>query len=429
MATLTSSQSTQYRMKNGDRHLLCEAPEGPFRQKVPVTFFHALQMKSIAGIVCTVSLCCLVGLAGSPVCAQWSSPGESQTEWNSGKRLQDELARPGNCLWQDAPLRTALGSFSRARRVALIIDRRVDPGQLVNLKLTNATGEQVLARVAEERDLGFCLFGPVAYFGPRSTTDRIRTVGELRREELRGLRSDVAKKFLASKPAAWGDLATPRDLLSELGAENRFEISGLERIPHDLWAAADLPALTVSDRLTLILAQFDLTFNVAHDGSSVTLVPMPEHPVVVRDYPGGLQPDELAGKWSQLVPDCRFKVVNGRVYVQGRLEGHERIGVTLRPPQRKTLDSPPPDLDRMRFKTNAPNQPLEKVLTQFASQLKLELKLDRAAFESAGVSLDQLVSFSVEDATFDQLMDAVVGPAGCTWRREGNLLEVRPAQK
>ena len=22
----------------GDRHLLCEAPEGPFRQKVPVTF-------------------------------------------------------------------------------------------------------------------------------------------------------------------------------------------------------------------------------------------------------------------------------------------------------------------------------------------------------------------------------------------------------
>ena len=25
--------------EKGDRHLLCEAPEGPFRQKVPVTFF------------------------------------------------------------------------------------------------------------------------------------------------------------------------------------------------------------------------------------------------------------------------------------------------------------------------------------------------------------------------------------------------------
>jgi hypothetical protein len=386
-------------------------------------------MKSIASIVCTVSLCCLVGLAGSPVCAQWSSPGGSQTEWNSGKRLLDELARPGNCLWQDTPLRTALGSFSRVRRVALIIDRRVDPGQLVNLELTNATGDEVLTRVAEERDLGFCLFGPVVYFGPRATTDRIRTIGELRREGLRGLGSGVARKFLASKRAAWGDLATPRDLLSELAAENRFEISGLEHIPHDLWAAADFPALTVSDRLTLILAQFDLTFNVAHDGSSVTLVPMPDHPVLVRNYPGGRQPDELARKWSQLVPDCRFKVVNGRVYVQGRLEDQERIGVSLRPPKRKALDSPPPDLEQTRFKIEVANQPLDKILMQLAPRLNLQLELDRAAFESAGVSLDQLISFSVEDATFDQLMDAVVGPAECTWSREGNLLKVRPAGK
>jgi flagellar protein FliS len=27
--------------EKGDRHLLCEAPFGPFRQKVPLTFFHA----------------------------------------------------------------------------------------------------------------------------------------------------------------------------------------------------------------------------------------------------------------------------------------------------------------------------------------------------------------------------------------------------
>ena len=374
-----------------------------------------------------VSLYCLVSLTGLPVYAQWSSPGESQIEWNSGKRLRDELALPGNCLWRDTPLRTALRSFSRAHRVALIIDRRVDPGQLVNLDLTNATGGEILARVAEERDLGFCFFGSVAYFGPRSTTDRIRTVRELRWEELRGLGSDTAKKFLVSQRSAWDDLATPRDLLLELSEENRFEISGLEQIPHDLWAAADLPALSVADRLTLILAQFDSTFNAADNGSSVTLVPMPKDPVVVRNYPGGRQPDQLAAKWSRLVPDCRFKIVDGRVYVQGRLEDHERIGAPLQPPERKTIDPPLPDLDRMRFTITVSSQPLEKILPGLASKLNLDLKLDRAAFESAGVSPDQRVSFSVKDATFDQLLDAVVLPAGCTWRREGNLLEVRPA--
>ena len=380
-------------------------------------------------MVCTAGLCCLVGGADRPVRAQWAPADESRIEWKSGKGLEEELARPGSCLWQDTPVKTALASFSGARKVAVIIDRRIDPGQLVNVELRNATGGEVLARVAEERDLGLCFFGPVAYFGPRSTTDRIRTVGELRREDLRGLPAAVARKFLASKRAAWADLATPRDLLLELSRENRFEISGLDRIPHDLWAAADLPVLSVSDRLTLILTQFDLTFGVADDGSLVTLVPMPERPVMVRDYPGGRRPGELAGNWAQLVPESRFKVRDGRVYVQGRLEDHEQIEASLRPPERKPRDLAPSNLDQMRLTITAPNQPLEHVLKQFAAQLKLELKLDRAAFETAGLSPDQLVSFSVEDATFGQLMDAIVGPAGCTWRREGNVLEVRPGRK
>jgi hypothetical protein len=390
------------------------------------------KMNPFPKIVCTVSLCgliCLIGLTGLPASAQWSPADESKTRWNSGKRLQDELARSGNCLWQDTPLRTALESFSGARKVALVIDRRVDPGQLLDLQLTGATGAYLLARVAQERDLGFCLFGPVVYFGPHSATDRIRTVAQLNREELRGLPSDVVKKFQTSKPAAWGDLAMPRELLSELGVRNGFEILGLDHIPHDLWAAADLPPLSVSDRLTLILMQFDLTFNVAQDGSSITLVPVAERPVVVRNYPGGRQPDEVVKRWSQLVPESRFKIVKGRVYVQGRLEDHEQISESLRPSSRKAADTPPPGLEQMRFTTATSNQPLEKVLTHFSAQLQLQLVLDRTAFESAGVSLDQLVSFSVKDATFEQLMNAVVEPAGCSWRRERNVLEVRPARK
>ena len=393
---------------------------------LPLSRFAYIQMKSSAIIACTAAW---LGLAGLPANAQPSSEGKTATEWYSGKRLRDSLAQPGNCLWQNTPLRTALESFARARHVAVMIDRRVDPSQLVNLTLTNSTGDDILEQVARSRDLGFCFFGPVAYFGPLSTTRRLRTVGELRREEIRGLRPGIARKFLASKRSGWSDLATPRDLLSELAAENRFEISGIERMPHDLWAASDLPPLAVSDRLTLILAQFDLTFDVAADGSSIALVPMPETPVLVRNHPGGRHPESLVSQWSKRAPDCRFKVVGGRVYVQGRLEDHELIAASQRPTARKAPQTRPLELDRMRFKTNVPNQPLDKVLTQFAAQLELELRLDRGAFESAGVSPEQTISFSVTDATFDQLMDAIVGPAGCTWRREGKLLEVRPAEK
>ena len=411
---------------------------------LPPSQFAYIQMKLIAIIVCAAAFCGLVGL---PAHAQPSSDGETEIEWYSGKRLRDSLAQPGNCLWQDTPLRMALESFSSARHVAVILDRRVDPGQLVNLTLTDLSGEEILEQVSQSREVGFCFLGPVAYFGPFSTTRRLRTVAELRREEIRGLQSGVAgkppkskrsdrstlsgitKKLLESERFGWSDLATPRDLLSELAAENQFEILGIERIPHDLWAACNLPPLPLSDRLTLILAQFDLTFNVTADGSSIGLVAMPETPVLVRDYPGGRHPESLVSEWFQRSPDCRFKVVNGRVYVQGRLEDHELITEPPRPTAAKPRETGPLDLDKMRFKTKVPSQPFDKVLGQIAAQLQLELRLDRKAFESAGVSPEQRISFSVTDATFDQLMDAIVGPAGCTWHREGNLLEVHPAKQ
>ena len=48
-------------------------------------------------------------------------------------------------------------------------------------------------------------------------------------------------------------------------------------MPHDLWAAADLPPISLVDRLTLIAIQFDLTFKVAEHGKRLELVPVPEN--------------------------------------------------------------------------------------------------------------------------------------------------------
>jgi hypothetical protein len=39
-----------------------------------------------------------------------------------------------------------------------------------------------------------------------------------------------------------------------------------------------------------------------------------------------------------------------------------------------------------------------------------------------------VVSFSVRDATVDELFEAVLSPAGCTFRREGKTILVVPAQ-
>ena len=41
--------------------------------------------------------------------------------------------------------------------------------------------EQVYREIAQDRDLGIAWLGPVAYFGPRGGTSRLRTLAELRR--------------------------------------------------------------------------------------------------------------------------------------------------------------------------------------------------------------------------------------------------------
>jgi hypothetical protein len=355
---------------------------------------------------------------------------EPPIAWRSGTTLQKELAQPVDLFWSGLPLRRAITDLSHSRRVAVLIDRRVDPGQELEMTVSGMPLEEVLGQIADHRQLGLSWLGPVAYLGPPQVTRRVRTLAELRREEVARLPAAAGRKFLLPERIRWDDFATPRDLLSQLAAQNGIEISGLEQVPHDLWAQADLPAISLVDRLTLIAGQFDLTFQLAADGSAVALVPVPEDVAIERSYPGGRQPGQLAEKWAAMVPDAQIRVVSGEISVRGLLEDHEQIAAApVRPPRPRP--SPRAQPREGEAKTMIPEGrgkgQLGPVLEQLADRLDLELRIDREALQQAGISLEDLVSFSVKNATIDELLKAVLAPAGCTFRREGKVVEIRPA--
>jgi hypothetical protein len=60
--------------------------------------------------------------------------------------------------------------------------------------------------------------------------------------------------------------------------------------------------------------------------------------------------------------------------------------------------------------------------------LQLEVKMDPAAMAKAGISLEQPVTFSVTDATVDELFEQLLRPVGCTFRRQGQVIEILPAK-
>jgi hypothetical protein len=289
-------------------------------------------------------------------------------------------------------LRDSLQRLSQAEQIAVFLDRRVDPGRKLDLKVSRTPLRSALEEIASRQQIGFCLFGSVAYFGPPTATARIRTLSALRTQEARRLPATAGRPLLQPKSLAWADFAAPRDILTQLAQQNGLTLEGLDRVPHDLWAAADLPPLSLVDRLTLVAVQFDLTFTASADGRTITLVHVP---------------DDLAAE-------------NGPENGPAAKDKPRRPGV---PP-----DRPPAGGEKRVHTLRIEKKPLGPVLQELARRLSFELQIDQKAIAEAGISLDQLISVQVQKASDDELLRAVTRPAGLEFRRQGRVVEVGPAK-
>ncbi len=369
-----------------------------------------------------------ITLASVPIFWGFAYPTSGgDIHWTTGPALQNRLAESVDIVWGEDPLRGALENFSRNKNIAVLIDRRVDPGQKIQLSLHQTTVKEALEAIGQNCNLGISLVGPVTYFAPPAVARRVRTLVALREEEVRRLPPPVVKKFFQLKSLAWDDFATPHELLQTLGKDNGLEIAGLDQVPHDLWAAADLPPLELIERLTLIAAQFDLTFEVSADGNRITLLPVPDHVELVRTYPAGIQPEATAKKYASLAPQARIRIVEDKIEVAGTVEDHQRITAPQRPTAHRPATAAETDLDLKRFTLTVKEKPLGPLLKQLAAQLDLELKMDEKALEQAGISLGERVSFSVKNATVDELLHAALQQTHLKFVRQGNVVLIEPS--
>ncbi len=354
--------------------------------------------------------------------------------WLTGQALQTRLdATIPKVFWSGAPLRAVIRSLSTTQRIAILMDRRVDPEQPVDLSMSDVAVRTILDRIAEPQELGWTMIGSAIYLGPAKTAKILRTLSALKHDEVAKLPAGAATVLRRSEPLTWEDFATPRELLTQLAQSAGRTIEGLDQVPHDLWAAGDLPPLPWIDRLTLLAVQFDLTFRIGKDGRSLELTPLPDRVALVRRYPGGQDPQRLARHWAEQVPDSQIKVVGSEVWVRGLVEDHERLasasGSKARGQAKReaTPRGASGKRQELRFTVQNAKGPLDRILAELGQKLGIEVKIDGEALARAGISPQQIVAFSVQDATVDALFEAVLRPAGCTFRREGSAIVVVPA--
>lgn len=348
-----------------------------------------------------------------------AAEGGAQPKWRVGAELARQRQQPVTLTWQGVAIRAGLANLARAETVAILLDRRIDPGLLLSMSARRKPLDELLVDVAHLAGGEATWLGPLAYLGPADATSRLRTLAALRSADVLRLPKDRRAKLQQSAAMSWEMLAEPRRLVADLAAEAGATVENLELIEHDLWPAAELPPLSWADRLTLLLNEFDLTFELAAK-DRLRLKPIDEPVVLERSYPRGKQAAEIAERWRALAPDAQIEVSSGSIAVRGRLEDHELL-LAKKPTPKGTTTA---GVEVYSLKIEA--TPLSAVLDHLRKQLSVEIRVDQAALDKAKLSTDRPVSFSVEHVGFDKLLKAALEPAGLDFVRQGDAYLIVP---
>jgi hypothetical protein len=341
----------------------------------------------------------------------------------------DQTAHPvaaHSVHWQRIPLRDAIGRLDNAADVVVYLDRRVDPTQRVSLSLQNAPVDRIAAGLAGACSLGTSHFDGLVYLGPAESATQLATLAALRRQEVARLPAEARRSLARRRSIAWPRLTEPRDLVIQLMQELGWHVRQSERMGHDLWSAGRLPKLPVADQLTLLLVGFDLTYRIIPGDAAIEITPIDEVPTLARDYRWpGVRPPSLE-RLEQQFPDTRLQIAGGELRAEGRWEDLEQIGQLLHSPGPDRPSRRPQPQSKQVFTLRVQEQPVGAVLDALARQLGWELVVDETAIRRSGRSLDRRVSFAVENVELDELLEALLQPAGLAFERDGTRVRIGP---
>lgn len=352
----------------------------------------------------------LAAIAAAPDTLQ-DVPASRPIHWPQGFRTSQ-----GTTSWQGQTLRRALQGLATTEKVSLLLDRRVDPGQTIDGNFAGSLDQRISA-LASQLNVGVSVIGRVVYLGPATVTRRLATMVELKRLEVGKRAPELARRLAHSQPFSWEDLDTPQDLVARLCQEAEIQTANLDQIPHDLWAGNQLPALPVSQRLTLVLAGFDLTYKYDKARNRLEFISLPTRPALTRRY-------TLRGK-PALVAQLKYRFpeihISGPT-MSGPLEAHQQLRLWLTGAAPTPTRPIPPDPQRIIFqKLTLRNVTAAQALQALCRQASWSLHFD----PQVGKQRQTLVNLVGEQVPLQRALDDLLNQAGLQAQLKGQQLHVR----
>lgn len=365
-----------------------------------------------------------------PSQASWPLGGQEgapTVPWLSGVKYEWTLDQPVVATWKNAELRLAAKSLSIERRIPLVFDRRLDPNRKFSVEANDPSLRETFKRLAAVTDGGTSITSQTVYLGPLAAAGRLRTLialrhGDVQREAAR-LSATRRKALTGPRTVSWQDLETPQEIVQRIAGERDLRVLHSERLPHDLLAGTDLPAVSLAEALTLILIQYDLTFQLNSAGTTVELVPIPEKVAMEKKW---ALPRTKVEAISRAVHEELPQVVTTssaeELVAQGTQEQLEALEQMIRmmtagTAAKKKTNTPTP-LSKRRLTFQAKDAPVSAILEKIGTT-GIEFVYDRAELKRQGIDIDQLVAIDVKDVPPEELLHKLLSPLKIAFKVDG----------
>ncbi|MCA9024962.1 MAG: STN domain-containing protein [Planctomycetaceae bacterium] len=350
----------------------------------------------------------------------------------AGSELRKELESPINVTIPQTRVREVVLRLESLHNVAILLDRRIDPDRLIDVQLTQVTLLEGIEFLANQLEADAALVGGTVVIGPTDKLDRTRTDIVIQHQTLKDSSSEQGQRRLfelfSGKSFRWDNLQTPRELVQSIGEGYGVEVTGLDLIPHDLWAAGEMIDVSAVEALMLAAGQFDLTCQWNEDASIVQLAPAPSRLTIEKELT--VNPAILADVFSELseeVPLADISVEGRRVRVIGSVAEQELIESRLKRNSNGDRE-PMPDqgpLAKRSFTLKTERTPAIAILRTLEAQ-GTSVEYDLNVLTAAGVDLSQKVTLSLQKASADEFFQALCEPLRLQFEIEDRTVILTP---
>ena len=316
-----------------------------------------------------IFLCCVFAIIGLTVTAK---PHElyaqtAQQTVLANARFEQQLEALISTRW-DLPLKDVLNSISETQRVAIFLDRRINPAQQIQLEVQDKSMNVALQQIANQANSQISHIRNVIYIGPKKTTHLLATVAAIHAEQHRRNHAENTRIFTIGKSTQWNRLSQPQSIVTAIAKTVNAQITNIEQIPFDLWDKHTLPNLPFAMRMSIVLAGFDLTYQMNND-RSITLVPFPTDAKYQKAFSTNVSA-AILNRIKDSFPTLQI-TNNEQLVASGRWEEIAELELRLRG---NTINRPKPmTTSEQVYTLTVTNQSIQNVLQAIADNEKLEL--------------------------------------------------------